>query len=292
MTEPLPLRSSAAVGVVTVSYGSGEVLPPFLKSIPNSSEREVITVVVDNRAPDTAAMMLAVNVGATYLPLENNRGYGDGMNAGVRALPPEVEWVLISNPDVELGEGAIDALVATGAADPTIGSVGPAIITDDEVYPSARAVPSLRLGIGHALFANIWTGNPWTRAYKKESESGPVRRDAGWLSGAALLVRRSAFEQLGGFDTDYFMYFEDVDLGYRLGKAGYRNVYEPAATVIHTGAHSTEGESARMIQAHHDSARVFLSKKYRGWYLWPVRFVLGIGLSLRSALLKRRAGHH
>jgi len=281
-----------AIGVVTVSYGSGDVLRGFLGSIERSSSRRLITVVVDNKATDADVRDLAQAHDATYLPLENNRGYGDGMNAGVRALPSEIEWVLISNPDVELGDGAIDALVATGAADPTIGSVGPAIITDDEVYPSARAVPSLRLGIGHALFANIWTGNPWTRAYKKESESAPVRRDAGWLSGASVLVRRSAFEKLGGFDTDYFMYFEDVDLGYRLGKAGYRNVYEPAATVIHTGAHSTEGESARMIQAHHDSARVFLGKKYRGWYLWPVRFVLGIGLSLRSALLKRRAGHH
>jgi len=288
----LSAQHPTAIGIVTVSYGSGDVLSGFLGSVERSSSHQLITVVVDNKATDQSVRDLAQAHKATYVPLEKNRGYGDGMNAGVRSLPPEVEWILISNPDVELGEGAIDALVATGAADPTIGSVGPAIITDDEVYPSARAVPSLRLGIGHALFANIWTGNPWTRAYKKESESAPIRRDAGWLSGAAVLVRRSAFEKLGGFDTDYFMYFEDVDLGYRLGKAGYRNVYEPAATVIHSGAHSTEGESARMIQAHHDSARVFLSKKYRGWYLWPVRFVLGIGLSLRSALLKRRAGHH
>jgi len=281
-----------AIGVVTVSYGSGDVLRGFLGSIEQSSSRQLIAVVVDNKATDSSVRDLAVSHGAEYLPLESNRGYGDGMNAGVKALPPQVDWVLISNPDVALGAGSIDALVAVGESDQAIGSVGPAIITDDEVYPSARAVPSLRLGIGHALFANIWTGNPWTRAYKKASESAPMRRDAGWLSGAAVLVRRSAFEKLGGFDTDYFMYFEDVDLGYRLGKAGYRNVYEPSATVIHTGAHSTGGESARMIQAHHASARVFLSKKYRGWYLWPVRFVLGLGLSARSTLLKRRAGHH
>ena len=288
----LSAQHPTAIGIVTVSYGSSDVLPGFLDSIGRGSSLPLITVVVDNKAADAPVDGIARARGAQYLPRADNRGYGDGMNAGVRALPAEVEWVLISNPDVQLGEGAIDTLVAAGESDPRIGSVGPAIITDDEIYPSARAVPSLRVGIGHALFANIWTGNPWTRAYKKESESAPVRRDAGWLSGASVLVRRSAFEKLGGFDTDYFMYFEDVDLGYRLGKAGYRNVYEPAATVIHTGAHSTEGESARMIQAHHDSARVFLSKKYRGWYLWPVRFVLGIGLSLRSALLKRRAGHH
>jgi N-acetylglucosaminyl-diphospho-decaprenol L-rhamnosyltransferase len=172
------------------------------------------------------------------------------------------------------------------------GGMNAAIMTDGLVYPSARAIPSLRTGIGHALFANIWLANPWTRAYRNDTETTPVRRDAGWLSGACLLVRRSVFEQLGGFDPNFFMYFEDVDLGYRLGKLGYRNVYEPAATVIHTGAHSTEGESARMIAAHHESARRFLHKKYSGWYLLPVRIVLDLGLAVRSSALKRRAGHH
>jgi N-acetylglucosaminyl-diphospho-decaprenol L-rhamnosyltransferase len=160
------------------------------------------------------------------------------------------------------------------------------------VYPSARALPSLRTGIGHALFANIWLGNPWTRAYRRDSSSDPVRRDAGWLSGACVLVRKSAFDELGGFDDGYFMYFEDVDLGYRLGKAGYRNVYEPAAVVVHSGAHSTSDHSARMISVHHESARRFLTRKYSGWYLWPVRVALTVGLDLRSALLSRRATHH
>jgi N-acetylglucosaminyl-diphospho-decaprenol L-rhamnosyltransferase len=105
-----------------------------------------------------------------------------------------------------------------------------------------------------------------------------------------VLVRRAVFDAIGGFDEGYFMYFEDVDLGYRLGQAGYRNVYEPSAVVVHTGAHSTKSsaESERMISAHHDSARRFLNRKYRGWWLWPVRVTLTIGLALRSALVRRR----
>ena len=214
------------------------------------------------------------------------------MNSAVAVLPAEVEWVLISNPDVSLGAGAIDALLACAVSDPTIGAVGPAIITDNVVYPSARSIPSLRTGVGHALFANIWVANPWTRSYRRDSESEPVRREAGWLSGACLLVRRSAFVKLGGFDAKYFMYFEDVDLGYRLGNEGLKNIYEPAATVVHLGAHSTDADSARMIEAHHQSARRFLSRKYAGWHLWPVRVILTVGLSIRSATLRRRATHH
>jgi N-acetylglucosaminyl-diphospho-decaprenol L-rhamnosyltransferase len=197
--------------------------------------------------------------------------------------------VLISNPDVVMSPGSIDRLLATGESDPAIGAVGPAVLNPDgSVYPSARAVPSLRTGVGHALFANLWQRNPWTLAYRRETDPSDERRDAGWLSGSCLLVRRTAFDAVGGFDEDYFMYFEDVDLGYRLGKSGYRNVYEPAATVTHVGAHSTGGESARMVAAHHESARRFLSKKYRSWYLWPVRITLRAGLALRSRGIIRR----
>lgn len=281
------------VAVVTVSYGSGDVLEGFLASVPASSAQGLIVVVADNKPEDgDLVATLAGRASAEYLPLTENRGYGGGMNAAIRALPAQVEWVLISNPDVELGRGAVDILVAAGSEDPRIAAVGPAILTDGVVYPSARSVPSLRTGVGHALFANLWLGNPWTKAYRRDSDLAPARRDAGWLSGACVLVRRSAFDEIGGFDEGFFMYFEDVDLGYRLGKLGYRNVYEPAAVVTHTGAHSTNEDSARMISAHHDSARRFLNKKYSGALLWPVRAALTVGLSVRSALLGRRAGHH
>jgi len=280
------------VAVTTVSFGSRDVLEGFLESVPGSSADPLVVVVADNDSRDLAVAELTAASSARYLPLDRNLGYGGAMNEAIRSLPSDVRWVLVSNPDVVLTAGAIDALVAAGDSDPRIGAVGPAIMTDGEVYPSARAVPSLRTGIGHALFANIWLGNPWTRAYRRDSSSDTVRRDAGWLSGACVLVRKSAFEELGGFDDGYFMYFEDVDLGFRMTEAGYRNVYEPTAVVTHSGAHSTNQNSTAMIQAHHRSAQRFLSRKYSGWHLWPVRVVLSIGLAVRSAVRGRRATRH
>ena len=290
MVPPQSPPAPPRVAIVTVSYGSADVLPTFLSSLPAASTDALEVVVADNKPGDgDSILLLAGQHGAGYLSLAENRGYGSAANAAIAALPPSIAWVLISNPDVIIGQGAIDTLVATGEADARIACVGPAIVTDGVVYPSARAIPSLRTGVGHALFANLWVNNPWTNAYRHDSEQpSPTRRDASWLSGACLLVRRSAFDEVGGFDTGYFMYFEDVDLGYRLGKAGYRNVYEPAATVTHSGAHSTTSESGRMISAHHASARRFLTKKYSGALLWPVRAALTVGLSLRSALIRRK----
>ena len=287
-SSPSPAPPRAAV--VTVSYGSTDVLPAFLESVPAASTEPIRVVVADNRGDEVAA--LVTEQGALHLPMPVNVGYGAAMNAAVDSLPSNVEWVLIANPDLILSPGALDTLIAVGQTDPRIGAVGPATLTaEGELYPSARAVPSLRTGVGHALFANLWISNPWSRAYRNDTDAEPVRRDAGWLSGACVLVRRSAFEEVGGFDPDFFMYFEDVDLGYRLGKLGYRNVYEPAAVVTHTGAHSTASDSRAMIKAHHDSARRFLDKKYSGWKLWPVRTVLAIGLNVRSLILGRHIRH-
>jgi N-acetylglucosaminyl-diphospho-decaprenol L-rhamnosyltransferase len=266
------------------------VLPEFLASLGSASAERSTVVVADNKPAEFSAVKrLVAEAGGVYLPLDRNRGYGAAINVAISSLPPAVEWVLISNPDVVLGAGSIDRLLAVGETDEGIAAVGPAILTaEGDVYPSARSIPSLRTGIGHALFANLWMSNPWSRAYRNDSDSHVERRDAGWLSGACLLVRRASFDAIGGFDEGYFMYFEDVDLGYRLGRAGLRNVYEPDATVVHTGAHSTEGESAAMIGAHHDSARRFLERKYVGPLFWPVRVVLRVGLSARSLLARRR----
>ncbi|BAU33122.1 glycosyltransferase family 2 protein [Microcella alkaliphila] len=282
-------RPAPRVGVVTVAYRSNAVLEKLLASLADASTEPLSVVVVDNfPGDDESASPIAHRFGATYVARPENPGYGAAINAGQPFLPQSVEWVLICNPDLELAPGSIDALLATAETDARIASVGPAILNiDGSVYPSARRVPSLRTGVGHALFANIWQSNPWTKAYKQDSTDALTRRDAGWLSGACLLVRRAAFTDTGGFDEGYFMYFEDVDLGYRFGKAGWRNVFEPSARATHIGGHSTAGSSARMVRAHHDSARQFVNRKYTGGQWWPVRTVLNIGLSVRSRVQVR-----
>lgn len=277
------------VGIVTVSFGSDEVLPAFLDSVRAATRSPYQLVIADNKPSSGGGVTaLASAHGAEYVPLADNPGYGAAVNRAVEKLDPGIRWILVSNPDVVLGEGSIDALLDAANEDERVGSVGPAILTaEGELYPSARRVPSLRMGVGHALFANLWPSNRWSRAYRNEWDESP--RDAGWLSGACLLVRRDALDRLGGFDESYFMYFEDVDLGSRLGKAGYRNIYRPNSRVVHTGAHSTAETSERMLREHHKSASRFLSRKYTGPLLWPVRVALRTGLAARAFIEGRRA---
>lgn len=282
--------AAARVGIVTVVYRSDDVLPGLLGSLPAAVSGPFALAIADNLpAEGSLAHRLAAQHEAHYVPLPSNPGYGAAINAAVAALPASVEWVVVSNPDVVYRADSIAELVRAAEADDTIGATGPAVENaDGTIYPSARSIPSLRTGIGHALFGSIWAKNPWTTAYRDGNAAPGKTRDVGWLSGSCFVVRRSAFERIGGFDEGYFMYFEDVDLGYRLGKAGYRSVYVPTARALHTGAHSTQGDSSRMVRAHHNSAKRFLAKKYQGWYLWPVRAALSVGLDARAAITIRR----
>jgi N-acetylglucosaminyl-diphospho-decaprenol L-rhamnosyltransferase len=240
-------------------------------------------VVADNDSGDVdATERLAATWGAQIVRLERNAGYGAAINAGVVALPAACTIVLISNPDVTLTGDTVTRLRAALLAEPSIGIVGPRILNDDgSTYPSARAIPSIRMGVGHALFSRVWPRNPWTRRYHSDAFRSDVNTDAGWLSGACLMMRRSAFESLGGFDENYFMYFEDVDLGYRAAKSGLRNVYVPGAVVTHVGGETTRVNKRAMLAAHHDSAKKFIATKYSGAVWAPVRLVLRVGLNLR-----------
>ncbi|MET4158942.1 glycosyltransferase family 2 protein [Agromyces sp. PvR057] len=279
------------VAVATVTYNSNDQVDAFLASAADDQRHGLSVVIADNGSVDRERLRtIASERSARLLELDSNLGYGGALNVAIAGLDPQIGFILISNPDVELRSGAVAALVEALESDEGIGAVGPKVLNADGTpYPSARTLPSLRTGVGHALFSRVWPANPWSRRYRLATADPDVRREAGWLSGSCLLVRRSAFESLGGFDDGFFMYFEDVDLGYRLGKAGWTNVYLPTATVMHTGAHSTTSESERMLQAHHDSAYRYLSKKYDAPYLAPVRWGLRIGLNARYRLLRRRA---
>ena len=106
----------------------------------------------------------------------------------------------------------------------------------------------------------------------------------GWLSGACLLLPAAAWRRLGGFDDDYFMFFEDVDLGARVGRAGWLNVQVHDSVVIHEQGASWKARPEKMIRAHHASARRYLSGVYDAPWQAPVRWALRGGLRLREEI--------
>lgn len=285
-------RYGGRVAVVVVTYFPGQSLRRFLDTLTKAVGRDVTTVLVDNGSTDGAPEQAARRSGVRLVRTTENVGYGAAVNRGVAELASEFGWVVIANADLEWEPGALDELLEAAERWPRGGSFGPLIRElDGSVYPSARQLPRVGYGIGHALLANVWPANPWTRYYR-QNHGVPRERTAGWLSGSCLLVRRDAFDAAGGFDPRYFMYFEDVDLGDRIGRAGWCNVYAPSAVVTHRGGHATARAPHRMLTAHHDSAYRYVADRHRGPKWGPLRAVIRLGLRLRLRLLARHLRHH
>jgi N-acetylglucosaminyl-diphospho-decaprenol L-rhamnosyltransferase len=215
-----------------------------------------------------------------------NLGYGRGVNRGV-ARVRDHEYLLISNPDVVVHHGAVAALAAALDAQETVAVVGPQIRRPDgSVYPSQRVFPHFWLAGLHALLAPVWPSNPATKRYRSRHDDGTVD----WVSGACFMIRRRAFEEVGGFDERYFMFAEDMTLCWDLRQRGWGVAAVDEAVVTHVEGLSRERATRSMIWAHHRSALRFEWHTARGWRraLVPVAaLVLGVRLVVVSVVRPR-----
>jgi N-acetylglucosaminyl-diphospho-decaprenol L-rhamnosyltransferase len=244
----------------------------------------------DNGSTDGAPEEAAQRYPNTrLLPTGGNLGYGTAVNRAVAEITPKSEFVVVANPDVQWAPRSIDSLLEAAERWPRAGSLGPLIRDPDgSVYPSARHLPSLIRGGMHAVVGPFWKSNPWTAEYRQE-RTEPSERPVGWLSGSCLLLRRAAFDEVSGFDERYFMYMEDVDLGDRLGKAGWQNIYVPSAEILHDKGHSTGRDPARNLAAHHTSTYTFLADRHSHRWQAPLRWTLRAALAARAGLVVRNS---
>ncbi|BBY17230.1 glycosyltransferase family 2 protein [Mycolicibacterium litorale] len=279
--------------VVTVTYSPGPHLDRFLATLAHATDRPVTVIMADNGSTDGAPERAVERYpNARLMRTGGNLGYGTAVNRAVASIDADAgdpEFLIVANPDVQWGPGSIDLMLAAAARWPRAGALGPLIRDPDgSVYPSARHLPSLVRGGMHAVVGPFWRSNPWTAAYRQD-RAEPSERPVGWLSGSCLLLRRAAFAQIGGFDERYFMYMEDVDLGDRLGQAGWLNVYVPSAEILHDKGHSTGRDPARNLAAHHRSTYTFLSDRYPRRWQAPLRAAMKGALAVRAGLVVRKA---
>lgn len=287
---------NARFAVVAVTYSPGEHLAGLLRSLPHATGRDPHVVMADNGSTDGAPEAAEREFDfAELLHTGGNVGYGAAINRAVREISRRGDefrddFLLVVNPDVAFEPGSVDVLLDAARRWPRAGALGPRINDPDGTgYPSARALPSLLDGAGHALLGRIWPANPFSARYHADTDT-TTERVAGWLSGACLLLRREAFEAVGGFDENYFMYFEDVDLCDRLARSGWRSVYVPGAVITHDRGHAATRVPEFTLRAHHRSAYRYLADRHPGPLRAPLRAVLRVGLSVRCRLEIRAAG--
>jgi GT2 family glycosyltransferase len=270
------------LSAVIVNYNAGPELRDALRSIASElAGREWEAVVVDNASSDGSsdyAWEFAPH--ARVLRNTDNIGFGRGINQGVAASSGPL--ILIMNPDCRLERGAMTTMRAELEKRERCAIAGPRVLDPDgSEQGSARGDPNMLTGLfgRTGLLRLLMPSSSASRRNVVNSDGGSATVD--WLSGACMLVRRSAFDEVGGFDPRYFLYWEDADLCRRLRTRGYEIRYVPAATAVHQVGRSSSTARAASIKAFHESAYLYYSTHVAPGAWNPKRAVARVLLAAR-----------
>jgi GT2 family glycosyltransferase len=288
----VPCSHRCPIIAVVVTYRSALDIEACLASLASQLEDGDHVVVVDNASPDRSAETVEATLGTHIRPADRwrfirsdlNLGFGRACNMGAARFPEHD--VLLLNPDAVLQPESIATLCQALAADPTRGAAGPRIERfDGGPEPGCRrSLPSPGVAVGRLLGLDRLAPSRFG-SYNRLGQDPMVPTDIEAGSGCCVLIRRIAWDQVGGFDPDFFMYGEDLDLFLRLGRAGWTTRYAPTALALHRKGASTDHARDRMLFEFHRAMWLYYRKHHlRSPAAVLAPLVLG-GLAARFALL-------
>jgi N-acetylglucosaminyl-diphospho-decaprenol L-rhamnosyltransferase len=238
------------VAVVIVTYRTAELTIACLRSVQEERQASkaitVRAVVVDNASGDAAVIRSALEAEGwqswvTLIEAPVNGGFAYGNNLGAQHAYAEKspDYVYVLNPDTEVRPGAIGSLVRFLEASPQVGIAGGSFEhVDGRLWPIAFRFPTIVSELSHGLQIGIVSRllQRWTVARPMIQLTQPID----WICGAAMMIRPAVFDRIGGFDENYFLYFEETDFCNRARQAGYATWYVPESRVMHIMGQSTK----------------------------------------------------
>lgn len=279
-----------SIAAIIVNYNAGETLAACVNAAMKSTGVTQITV-VDNASSDQSAENLNNLYGnqrmVSFLFNPTNIGFAPAVNTIARQI--KADWILVLNPDCILEHGAVAQLKAALILDSRAGLAGPSVL--DDVGSMQRATRRYFPDPWKSLMTTtgLWRLGKWLPLFRgvevmtEASSAEPEVVDA--VSGACMLIRRSALEEIGYFDEQYMLHCEDLDLMYRLKLAGWHCLFVPGARCIHRQGLSSSTRPAWVhLQKHRGMARFF--KKFQASsHAFPVRWLVYTGIWLRCLAL-------
>ncbi len=276
----------SAVAVLIVNWNTRALLRECLQSVVDASV-PVEVIVADNASQDGSTEMVTQDFPAVrLLALTENVGFVRGSNHAFAEADSAAPYVLLLNPDAALCPGALQTLTDWMDAHPDAGACGPLLLNpDDTVQPSWTRFPTLvseLTGRHDRRFRAARLPRLSVDALRALPEA--LRVD--WVSGACILLRRAALDQLGGglFDPALEMYSEETDLLYRLDQAGWPTSFVPSASVVHHSGQSSRQDSERAVRLLYRSKLLFFRKHYGPARAGLLRAALAILASLKWAV--------
>ncbi|HEU5279503.1 MAG TPA: glycosyltransferase family 2 protein [Gaiellaceae bacterium] len=247
------------VSLIIVSHNTRGHLEHCLSELGTAHE----VIVVDTASTDGSQELVRDRFPhARLLPLADNPGYGGASNAGIRLASGR--YLLVMNADTWPLPQAVERLVEFAESEPSAGVVGPRLLDPDrKLQPSVRGFPTLwRLATEYLFLRWLAPRSRMLNAFYGSGFDHGSRREADFVVGAVMLLRRQMLDDIGGFDPSFFMFNEEVDLCYRARKAGWSVVFWPGAEFVHVGGASTAAVWPRMNREQLRSHLRFLAKHH------------------------------
>lgn len=288
MMSPAPAPHSSTselqIDVVTVTYNSLRHIDALIASVRASEGVDAHLTIVDNASPDgTAEYLRRTYPEIDLIAGEKNLGFGAGVNVGVRATAAPI--VALVNPDVDLAPSTLETLASVVASHDDVGVVGPQQWFPDGTWQrSSGSIP----GMYEAVARLLGVAKAQDRLTEKRSrrvDQGTLL-DVGYVDGAVMVVRRSVFEDVGGFDEDFFLYAEEADLCARINDGGLRIVLDQRANATHVRGASWAPDPAEQVRRTlqvQGAKYQLVRKRSKGWVVpWCYSFVWMIHSTNRS----------
>ena len=266
-------KPMADVSAIVVTYNAAPWIERPLESL-RGTGAEVI--VVDNGSTDGTLDLVREQFPEARILEQENRGFGAGNNTGMRAASGR--YFLLLNPDAWLTDGALDDLVAFADEHPEAAVVGPRLLNPDgTLQRSVRGYPSpWRIATEYFFLRKLAPHSRALNAFFGEQFDHESVREAEYLFGACLLVRREAVDSIGGFDEDFFLMSEEVDWLYRFRQAGWKVLFYPGAEAYHVvGASLNPARFKHVVRGHLQFLRkhrgIRVAEQARRVMLWGLR---------------------
>ena len=281
---------SYIVSAVIVSYSTRELTLHCLANLyTDLGEMSAEVFVVDNgSADDSVSAVRAAFPQVVVIDVGHNAGFGSANNLAIARAAGE--FILLLNTDAFVRPGVVGRLVAYLRDHPRTAVVGPRLLNEDgSLQRSCYKFPSPgRAVCEHTLLTAAFPNHSRLGDYRAWAHDAERRID-GFVIGACMLVRRTAIEQVGGFDERFFMYFEETDWCRRFRSAGWEVSFTPAAQVTHMNGGSGKGQPERVFDAFYRSAEKYVRKHHGVSGLAVYRASLMAGAVVRAAAFGARS---